>query len=88
MCCRASSQAHTYRFAERHYDEAPVGASTDDNSDNHVGASVSPLPGLVCMLSAFRAQIVKDSPNLCSDSLPLEGPIATLPKGQPYGVIA
>ena len=60
MCCRASSQAHTYRFAERHEDEAPVGASTDDNSDNHSerelpsGSTnhVSQLPQLVCMLRA------------------------------------
>ena len=34
----------------------------------------------------FRVQIVEDYPNLCSDSLPLEGPSATLPNGQPYSV--
>ena len=33
-----------------------------------------------------EAQIIKDYPNLCSDSLPTEGPSATLPNGQPYSV--
>ena len=97
MCCRASSQAHLYPFAERHDDEAPVGASTDDNSDNHVGASEREHESRFTAPSAsvhaeheqeFRAQIVKDYPNLCSDSLSLEGPGAILPKGQLYGVIA
>ena len=97
MCCRASSQAHLYPFAERHDDEAPVGASTDDNSDNHVGASEREHESSFTAPSAsvhaeheqqFRAQTVKDYPNLCSDSLSLEGPGAILPKGQLYGVIA
>ena len=34
----------------------------------------------------FREQIVKDFPDLCSDSLPLDGPSATLPDGTPYSV--
>ena len=34
----------------------------------------------------FRDQIVNDFPELCSDTLPTEGPSATLPDGTPYKV--
>ena len=34
----------------------------------------------------FREQIIQDYPDLCSDSLPLDGPSATLPDGTPYKV--
>ena len=34
----------------------------------------------------LREQICKNYPDLCSDSLPLEGPSATLPDGTPYKV--
>jgi len=34
----------------------------------------------------FKAKIAEDFPNLCSDSLPLDGPSATLPNGEFYSV--
>ena len=34
----------------------------------------------------FKAKIAEDFPNLCSDSLPLDGPSATLPNGELYSV--
>ena len=34
----------------------------------------------------FRDSIIKDYPNLCSDTLPKEGPSARLPDGTPYKV--
>jgi len=35
---------------------------------------------------AFRERVVKEFPDLCSDTLPPDGPSATLPDGTPYKV--
>lgn len=79
----------------QHDDEAEVGASTFEGSDTNEGATERGHASLFTAPSAsvhaareqqFRAQIIKDYPNLCSDSLPPEGPSATLPNGQQYSV--
>ena len=79
----------------RHDDEAVVDVSGDGHSGNADDVSereresrfTAPSTSVHSLREQqFKAKIAKDFPNLCSDSLPLDGPSATLPNGELYSV--
>ena len=79
----------------RHDDEAAVDVSGDGHSGNADDVSereresrfTAPSTSVHSLREQqFKAKIAKDFPNLCSDSLPLDGPSATLPNGEFYSV--
>ena len=72
-----------------------VGVSSDGHSGNADDVSERERESLFTAPSTsvhglrekqFKAKIAEDFPNLCSDSLPLDGPSATLPNGELYSV--
>jgi hypothetical protein len=79
----------------RHDDEAAVDVSGDGHSGNADDVSereresrfTAPSTSVHSLREQqFKAKIAEDFPNLCSDSLPLDGPSATLPNGELYSV--
>ena len=66
---------------------APSQVNSDSASCAQQKFSVAPSAhSLASREAAFRDQIVSDFPELCSDTLPMDGPSATLPDGTPYKV--
>ena len=79
----------------RHDEEAAVDVTGDGHSGNADDVSERERESRFAAPSAsvhglreqqFKAKIAEDFPNLCSDSLPLDGPSATLPNGELYSV--
>ena len=55
----------------------------DSSKTKFTAPSAHPLSDVE---TKFRSEIATDYPDLCSDSLPLQGPSALLPDGTPYTV--